>query len=81
MTNKEREKSLIKKRKRIYEKCGIDPSGALDYCQYCSLKWYDSEGIPHCDVPYELGCDPSFYPCARAYNRMTRKKQKMEDKK
>jgi hypothetical protein len=73
MTNKELESSLMNKRQKIYQECGIDPSGAMNYCQYCSLKWYDSEGIPHCDIPYELGCDPSFYPCARAYNRMHRK--------
>lgn len=81
MTNKERENSLLKKRRKIYQKTGVDPSGYENYCKFCSHKWWDSEGIIHCDVPYELGCDPTYFPCAKAYNRMIRKNQKMEDKK
>lgn len=65
MTNKERQKSLDKKKWIASEKYGGDLSGAMEYCWACKHR-------------YDIGCTTTQKEreaaclCATAYNRMKR---------
>ena len=65
MTNKERQKSLDKKKWIASEKKKLDYSGLMDYCRYCMHKdWVQ------CTAPQQER--EALCLCARAYNRMKR---------
>lgn len=65
MTNKERQKSLDKKKWIESEKCKYDKSGSMAYCCFCS---YQDEF--YCTAIQEMR--EQNYLCATAYNRMKR---------
>ena len=67
MTNKERQKSLDRKKWLESEKQCEDMSGKMEYCDYCdsqSFYMYDCEANPE---EREENC-----LCAKAHNRMKR---------
>ena len=67
MTNKERQKSLDKKKWLESEKQGCDLSGAMEYCSCCSeCDWW----LDICTATQEER--ESKCLCATAYNRMQR---------
>lgn len=64
MTNKERQRSLDKKKYYASQKEGYNLSGKMDYCKYCSKKAFNES---RCTMPQEERVAGSF--CAKAYNR------------
>ena len=67
MTNKERQKSLDKKKWLESEKHGKDLSGKMPYCKDCYNKWLFKSGCAVTQEEREQKC-----LCATAYNRMYR---------
>ena len=69
MTNKERQKSLDKKKWLLSERVNIDASGTMDYCSYCNKIDRSYFGCEATQEERESQC-----LCAKAYNRMERAK-------
>ena len=69
MTNKQRQKSLDKKKWLESEKQGFDMSGCMLYCSTCEHANHDSEE-GFCKASQALREKMSL--CATAYNRMWR---------
>ena len=67
MTNKERQKSLDKKKWLESEKIGFDMSGKMNYCDACVDRYLFEE---RCGISQEER--ESTCRCASAYNRMKR---------
>ena len=70
MTNRERQKSLDKKKYECGQNLGIDPSGVMPYCVHCTHKTSNYG----CSVSHEVRSENCF--CAQAYNRMVRRKSR-----
>lgn len=68
MTNKERQKSLDKKKWLESEKKNRDMSGAMKYCKYCGMQYFLFNGCDATQEEREQKC-----LCATAYNRMQRR--------
>lgn len=67
MTNKERQRSLDKKKWLASEKYGGDLSGNMPFCEHC----YQRGGLHgECQAPQQER--EGLCHCARAYNRMKR---------
>jgi len=66
MTNKERQKTLDKRKWLASEQAGYDTSGMSIYCHYCSKQNGDS-----CQASQEERVNECL--CAKAYNRMKRR--------
>lgn len=66
MTNKDRQKSLDKKKWLLSEKVGTDQSGKMLWCESCKYCNLGKCGISHEQRNNENSC-------ARAYNAMARK--------
>lgn len=67
MTNKERQKSLDKKKWLESEKQEFDMSGFMAYCEYC-----DNRGGMHGECQATQEEREKDCLCATAYNRMKR---------
>ena len=67
MTNKERQKSLDKKKWLASEKFDEDMSGKMPYCKHCYNVWLFKDGCAVTQDERETKC-----LCATAYNRMKR---------
>ena len=76
MTNKERQKSLDKKKWLSSEKNGEDMSGQMPYCFECGMQGFDRWCASHatniCTASQQEREELCY--CARAYNRMVRTK-------
>lgn len=77
MTNKERQKSLDKKKWLESEKKGEDMSGQMGWCPYCEhfdsdVSWFHQCIIRWCTATQEEREKQCL--CAKAYNRMVRRK-------
>ena len=73
MTNKQRQKSLDKKKWLESETWDMDCSGAMPYCDFCGKRYIDDHGeiaLTICDATQEER--ESECLCAKAYNRMRR---------
>lgn len=70
MTNNERQKSLDKKKYLYSQELGRDLSGAMVYCEFC-----DKAVSNKCTATQEEREENCI--CARAFNRMQRKGQKV----
>ena len=71
MTNKERQKSLDKKKQLESEKAGTDLSGKMDYCRYCLFQRLNGGGCA-CTREHK-----EFWSlCAKAYNLMIKRRAK-----
>ena len=68
MTNRERQRSLDKKKWVASFENLCDMSGKMDYCDHCDRQAYDSDF--HCEATQEEKEAQSL--CATAYNRMRR---------
>lgn len=66
MTNKERQKSLDKKKWIESEIMGDDMSGNMPWCYHC-----DYQNVIGCKIPHEERVVSCL--CAKAYNKMARK--------
>ena len=66
MTNKERQKSLDKKKWIMSEEVGEDLSGEMLYCEFCACS-VDKK----CNAPQEDR--EKNHLCAKAFNRMKRR--------
>lgn len=68
MTNRERQRSLDKKKWLESEKQGYDMAGLMDYCDFCDcaddVRW---DYCAYSDEQMVADCK-----CAKAYNRMVR---------
>lgn len=69
MRNETRQKKLDEMKWHESQKAGADQSGMMDYCEYCEM----SESMDcYCSATQEER-EKKFF-CAKAYNRMKRKK-------
>jgi len=68
MTNKERQKSLDKKKWLESEKQGYDMAGLMDYCDFCDC----ADDVRCLDRDYNYEQITANCKCAKAYNRMVR---------
>lgn len=66
MTNKERQNSLDKQKWINSEDYGYDLSGSMPYCEFCEIQ-KNCQRVPHQEKS-------SKFLCAKAFNRMERKK-------
>ena len=70
MTNQERQQKLDVEKWLKSQELGVDNSGVMPWCTYCDFQTYN--GI--FGLCTHNGDTKVKYPCAKAYNRMTKNK-------